>query len=87
MGNCFPYENNLGNPRCALPADQGEEFPRRTSGPFGDAAATLFLCGADAVYASVAHLSDAVLLTYDAGVIERISGTLRAMTPDTWLRQ
>ena len=48
-------------------------------------AATLFLRGADAVYAAVAHLSDAVLLTYDAEVIERTSGTLRAMTPDTWL--
>lgn len=50
-------------------------------------AATLFLRGADAVYASVAHLSDAVLLTYDTEVIERTSGTLRAMTPDMWLRQ
>ena len=50
-------------------------------------AATLFLRGADAVYVAVAHLSDAILLTYDAEVIERTSGTIRVMTPNTWLRQ
>jgi len=48
-------------------------------------AATLFLRGANAIYVATAHLSDAVLLTYDAEVIDRTSGTIRAMTPDTWL--
>ena len=42
-----------------------------------------FLRGADAVYVSVAHLSDAVLLTYDKDVVERAVGTIRVMTPDT----
>lgn len=50
-------------------------------------AATLFLRGADAVYVAVAHLSDAVLLTYDAEVIERASKVVRVMTPDVWLRK
>ena len=50
-------------------------------------AATLFLRGADAVYVAVAHLSDAVLLTYDAEVIERACKVVRVMTPDVWLRK
>ncbi|HPB10839.1 MAG TPA: PIN domain-containing protein [Kiritimatiellia bacterium] len=49
-------------------------------------AATLFLRGADAVYVAAAHLSDAVLLTYDSEVVERASETIRVMAPDTWLR-
>lgn len=49
-------------------------------------AATNFLRGADAVYVAVAHLSDAVLLTYDAEVIERASKVVRAMTPEAWLK-
>ena len=52
------------------------------SDPF---AATLFLRGADAIYVAIAHLSDAVLLTYDAEVIKRVSKTIRVMTPDSWL--
>ncbi len=50
-------------------------------------AATFFLRGADAVYVAVAHLSDAVLLTYDTEVIERASKVVRVMTPDVWLRK
>lgn len=50
-------------------------------------AATLFLRGADAVYVAVAHLSDAVLLTYDAEVIDRASQTVRVMTPDEWRKR
>ena len=49
-------------------------------------AATLFLRGADAIYVAAARLSDAVLLTYDAEVIERAATTVCAMTPDDWLK-
>ena len=49
-------------------------------------ATALFLRGVDAVYVAAAYLSDAVLLTYDSDVIERASGTIRVMTPDTWIR-
>lgn len=48
-------------------------------------AATLFLRGADAIYVAVARLSDAVLLTQDAEVIERAAKTICVMTPDDWL--
>jgi len=48
-------------------------------------AASLYLRGADAVYVAVAHLSDAVLLTYDAEVIDRAAKTVRVMTPEAWL--
>ena len=48
-------------------------------------AATHFLRGADAVYVAVAHLSEAVLLTYDTEVIERASKVVRVMTPEAWL--
>jgi predicted nucleic acid-binding protein len=48
-------------------------------------AATLFLRGADAIYVAVAHLYDAILLTYDDEVIKRASKTIRVMTPDSWL--
>jgi predicted nucleic acid-binding protein len=47
-------------------------------------AATLFLRGADAIYVAVANLSDAVLLTNDAEVIERASKVVRVMTPEAW---
>jgi predicted nucleic acid-binding protein len=47
-------------------------------------ASTLFLRGADAIYVAVAHLSDAVLLTYDTEVIERASKAVRVMTPEAW---
>ncbi|MEI7899771.1 MAG: PIN domain-containing protein [bacterium] len=49
-------------------------------------AASLYLCGADAVYVAVAHQSEAVLLTCDAEVIERAAKTVRVMTPAAWLR-
>lgn len=49
-------------------------------------AAALFLRGADAIYVAVARLSDAVLLTYDAEVIERAAKTVCVMTPDDWLK-
>ena len=48
-------------------------------------AATYFLRGADAIYVAAARLSDAVLLTYDAEVIERAAKTVFVMTPDDWL--
>ena len=49
-------------------------------------AAAHFLRGADAVYVAVSHLSGSLLLTYDAEVIERAAKTVRAMTPDAWLK-
>jgi predicted nucleic acid-binding protein len=50
-----------------------------------DMAARLFLRGADAIYAAVAHLHQATLITLDRELRLRASVEISALTPSEWL--
>lgn len=50
-------------------------------------AAAYRLRGADSVYVAVAEASNAVLISWDAEMIERGSGLVGAMTPSAWIER